>query len=249
MRFKDKVAVITAAAGAGIGHAIAQLLGEEGASLVICDVHQRRTQETVADFETRGIKAIGVLCDVSQADQVEAMKEQAMQTFGRIDYLVNNAGREVIAPIAQYKEEDWDMVLDVCLKGAFLCTRAVLPIMMEQLGGAIVNISSAACYVGSPGEAAYCAAKAGVNALTRVTAAEGAPHVRANAIAPGYVPNPFLNRIYPREVLDHMAGMSVLKRGAEPREMAEIAAFLLSDAASFVTGTVTNGTAGMMWTG
>ena len=146
-------------------------------------------------------------------------------------------------------EENWDLVMNVCLKGTFLCTKAVLPTMIGQRSGSIINLSSVAAYVGSSmGESSYCAAKAGVIALTRVTAAENAKYgIRANCAAPGFVPNPFLERIYTKEMLDAMAKMSPLGRGARPEEMASIVAFLASDDASYITGEVVNASAGMYW--
>lgn len=249
MRLAGKVAIVTASAGAGIGQATVRALAREGAHVVVSDIHQRRTAEVTQSLKAEGHSAIGVTCDVSRSDQVEAMVRGTLDAFGRIDVLVNNAAREIIAPIVQTTEENWDLIMDVCVKGTFLCTKAVLPTMMEQRSGAIVNMASVDGYIGVPfGECAYCTAKAGIMAFTRVTAAECAQYnVRANAIAPGLVPNPYLERVYAPEMLKSMQEMSVLKRGARPDEIANVVVFLASDEASYITGEVINASAGMYW--
>ena len=249
MRLKGKVAIVTASAGAGIGQATARRLAREGANIVISDIHERRVREIAEKMKSEGYAAIGVVCDVSVSTQVKNMVRETLDAYGRIDVLVNNAAREILSPIVDTTEENWDLVMDVCLKGTFLCTKAVLPTMIGQKTGSIVNISSVAAYLGSPmGESSYCAAKAGIIAFTRVTAAENARHgIRSNCLAPGFVPNPFLERIYTKEMLDTMARMSALGRGGTPEEMASIVAFLASEDASYVTGEVINASAGMYW--
>ncbi|MDY6932811.1 MAG: SDR family oxidoreductase [Spirochaetota bacterium] len=249
MGLDGKVAIVTASAGAGIGQAIVRRLAQDGANIVVVDTHERRTKEVTESLKSDGHKAIGVICDVSKSDQVENMTKETLEAFGRIDILVNNAGREVLAPIVETTEENWDLVINVCLKGTFLCTKSVLPTMISQKGGNIVNIASVDGYVGSPvGECSYCSAKAGIMAFTRVTAAEYAQHgVRANCLAPGFVPNPFLERIYSPEMLDAMAKMSVLGRGAKPEEMASIVAFLVSEDSSYLTGEVISASGGLYW--
>jgi 3-oxoacyl-[acyl-carrier protein] reductase len=249
MKLKDRVAIVTASAGAGIGKATAWRLAKEGASVVISDTHEKRIKEVTESMQAEGHRAIGVVCDVSRWEQVQAMVGRTLDAFGQIDILVNNAARELLSQIVDMTEENWDLVMNVCLKGTFLCTKAVLPTMIGQRSGSIINLSSVAAYVGSSmGESSYCAAKAGVIALTRVTAAENAKYgIRANCVAPGFVPNPFLERIYTKEMLDAMAKMSPLGRGARPEEMASIVAFLASDDASYITGEVVNASAGMYW--
>lgn len=249
MRLEGKVGIVTASAGAGIGQATARALAREGAKVVVSDVHERRANEVTQGLKAEGHEAIGVVCDVSRWDQVESMVQRTLDAFGRVDIVVNNAAREIIAPIVETTEENWDLIMDVCLKGTFLCTKAVLPTMIAQKSGAIVNMASVDAYIGNPiGECAYCSAKAGITGFTRVTAAEGAPHnIRANAIAPGVVPNPYLEKVYPKEVLQAMENMSVWKRGARPEEIANIVVFLASDEASYITGVVINASAGMYW--
>jgi 3-oxoacyl-[acyl-carrier protein] reductase len=249
MRLAGKVGIVTASAGAGIGQATVRTLAREGASVVVSDIHERRTKEVTESLISEGHESIGIVCDVSKWDQVESMVKQTLDTFGRIDILVNNAAREIIAPIVDTTEDNWDLIMNVCLKGTFFCTKAVLPTMMSQKSGAIVNMASVDAYIGNPfGECAYCSAKAGITGFTRVTAAEGAQHnIRANAIAPGVVPNPYLEKVYPQDVLQAMENMSLFKRGARPEEMANIIAFLVSDEASYITGEVINASAGMYW--
>ena len=249
MRLSGKVGIVTASAGAGIGQATIRALAREGASVVVSDVHERRTKEVSESLIAEGHQAMGIVCDVSKWDQVESMVKQTLDAFGRIDILVNNAAREIIAPIVDTTEENWDLIMDVCVKGTFFCTKAVLPTMISQKSGAIVNMASVDAYIGNPiGECAYCTAKAGITGFTRVTAAEGAQHnIRANAIAPGVVPNPYLEKVYPKEVLQAMENMSLFKRGATPEEIANIVLFLVSDEASYVTGVVVNASAGMHW--
>jgi len=249
MRLAGKVGIVTASAGAGIGQTTIRALAREGASVVVSDIHERRIKDVTENLKAEGHNAIGVLCDVSEWDQVEYMVKQTLDAFGRIDILVNNAAREIIAPIIDTTEDNWDLIMNVCLKGTFFCTKAVLPTMMSQKSGAIVNMASVDAYIGNPfGECAYCSAKAGITGFTRVTAAEGAQHnIRANAIAPGVVPNPYLEKVYPKEVLQAMENMSLFKRGATPEEMANIILFLVSDEASYITGEVINASAGMYW--
>ena len=163
MKLQDQVAVITDGAGAGIGQATARRFAEEGAHIVISDTHPRRTDETAQAIASEyGVKTLGVLCDVTFRDQVEALVQKTMETFGRLDILVNNAGRNVLSTVAEMTDEQWDTVIDVCLKGTFYCSRAVLKPMMEQKRGNIVSLSSVAGLHGSPEQAHYCAAKAGI---------------------------------------------------------------------------------------
>ncbi|MDY6834269.1 MAG: SDR family oxidoreductase [Chloroflexota bacterium] len=246
---EGRVGIVTASAGAGIGQATARALAQRGASIVVTDVHEKRTEDVAGALRAEGFKAIGVPADVRNWEQVQNVINKTISEFGRIDILVNNAAREILAPIVDTTEENWDLVIDVCLKGTFLCTKSVLPTMIKQRSGSIVNISSVDGYIGSNvGECAYCSAKAGIMAFTRVTAAENAMNnIRANCIAPGVVPNAFLEKIYPKEALQAMQSMSVLGRGAKPEEIANIVAFLVSDDASYVTGEVINASAGMYW--
>ncbi|MEE9149162.1 MAG: SDR family NAD(P)-dependent oxidoreductase, partial [Candidatus Tectomicrobia bacterium] len=169
--------------------------------------------------------------------QVEALVQKTMETFGRLDILVNNAGRNVLSTVAEMTDEQWDTVIDVCLKGTFYCSRAVLKPMMEQKRGNIVSLSSVAGLHGSPEQAHYCAAKAGIIGFTRTLALEVASYnIRVNAIAPGLIYNDFLRRIYPQEFFDTAASRTPLGRMGQPRDIANAICYLVSDEASYVTG-------------
>lgn len=248
-KLDKKVGIVTASAGAGIGQATVRKFAQEGARVVVSDVNEKRLKDVVNALKTEGYEAIGVVCDVTKWDQIQNMVKETLDAFGRIDILVNNAAREIPALITDTTEENWDLVVDTNLKGTFLCTKAVLPTMQKQESGSIVNMASIDGYIGNPlGECAYCSAKAGIMAFTRATAAENAVYnIRANAVAPGVVPNPFLKKVYPEEVLNIMEGMSVFKRGARPEEIANIITFLVSDEASYVTGVILNASAGSYW--
>jgi len=237
----SKVALVTAAAGAGIGQASARRFAEEGASVVLSDVHERRLSET-ADGLRRdcGENVASIVADVRDVQQVQAMVQLALDRFGQVDVLLNNAGINRLAPVWEMDDETWRLVLDVNVTGTFNCTRAVLPHMIERRTGSIISMASVVGWVGSgDGEAHYAAAKAAVMGFTRAVAAEVGKHgIRANAIAPGLIYNEFLERIYPKEFFEAFVKRVPLKRAGEPRDVADIALFLASDLSRYVTGEV-----------
>ena len=238
---EGRVAIVTAAAGSGIGQAIARRFAEEGAHVVITDAHARRVQEVAAVMSRDyGREFTGLEVDVTNVDQVRGMVQTALNRYGQVDILVNDAGINRLEPVWEMSEETWNLIIGVNLTGAFHCTRAVLPHMIERKQGAIVNLSSIVGWAGSDeGEAHYCAAKAGVAAFTRAVAAEVGRHgVRINAIAPGLIYNPFLDRIYPPEFFQQMAARTPLGRVGEPADIANLATFLVSDQSSYITGEV-----------
>lgn len=237
----NKVAIVTAGAGAGIGQAVARIFLEEGAQVLVTDAHARRVQEVAADLSKEfGLEVHGLEVDVRNGEQVRNMVETARSRFGRIDILFNNAGINKLSPVWEMDDETWRLVIDVNLTGTFNCTRAVLPTMLEQKSGVIINMSSGAGWLGSrDGEAHYCAAKAGVMGFTRAVAAEVARQgVRVNAIAPGLIYNEFLARIYPPNFFDRAKRSIPLGRVGEPRDIAELALFLASERSSYITGEV-----------
>lgn len=238
MRLKDQVAIITGAAGAGIGQATARRFAQEGAQIVVSDTHPRRTDEVAEQIGSEyGVKTLGVICDVLAREQVEALVQQTLDTFGRVDILVNNAGRNILSPLAEMTDEQWDTVINVCLRGTFYCCRAVLKPMMEQNRGNIVSLSSVAGLRGSEQQAHYCAAKAGIIGLTRTLALEVAAHnIRVNAIAPGLIYNDFLRRIYPDDFFDKAARSIPLGRMGQPTDIANAILYLVSDEGSYMTG-------------
>jgi len=238
MRLEGRVAIVTAAAGAGIGQATVRLLAKEGASVVVSDTHQRRTMEVAEALRAEGLRALGIPCDVTSREQVENMVRKTLDELGKIDFLVNNAGINRPGPVHETSDEDWDLVIDTNLKGTFYCTRAILPTMIQQNYGRMVNISSIAGWAtANQNEAAYCAAKAGIMAFTRCVALETAKYnITVNAIAPGFVPNPFLERVYSKERLEWRLSTIPIGRGAKPEEIGNVILFLVSDEGSYITG-------------
>ena len=238
MRLKDRVIVITGAAGAGIGQTSARRFAEEGAKLVISDTHEKRTAQVAESIaKDYGVETLGVLCNVREKDQVENLMKKAVERFGRIDGLMNNAGINVLADCVDMTDEQWALVIEVCLRGTFYCIRAALPTMIEQKGGAVVSLASTAGLSGSANQCHYAAAKAGIIALSKAVANEVAKHsVRLNCIAPGLIMNPFLERIYPKEDLERYVKATPLPRKGEPKDIANAALFLMSDEGSYMTG-------------
>lgn len=239
MRVKDKVAVVTAAAGAGIGQAIARALAEEGACVVVSDANSRRCSEVAGDISrTTGREVLAIPADVTVREKLEEMVKQTLDRFGRIDILVNNAGVNKLAPVWEMDDETWDLVINVNLKGTFMSTRAVLPVMIKQRSGRMVNIASLAAFTPeSEGGSHYCAAKAGVLGFTRGVALEVAKYnILVNAIAPGFVPNPLLTRIYPTAALGKLEESIPLKRAQTPQEIALATLWLVSEENQSVTG-------------
>ena len=240
-RLDGKVAIVTGAAGAGIGQAVARRYALEGAKVVVTDAHPTRPAQLAKDIEdTYGVEAIGMTVDVRESAQISAMVDAATDRWGQIDVLHNNVGINNLAPIWELDDDTWDFVQDICLKAAFRTLRAVLPAMMQQGSGTIINMASVAGYIGSTmGESAYCAAKAGVMGLTRAAAAELGPKgVRVNAIAPGVIWNPFLERIYPPGELQKMVAPAALGRAGQPEEVAALSLFLASEESRYITGEV-----------
>jgi 3-oxoacyl-[acyl-carrier protein] reductase len=237
-----KVAVVTAAAGAGIGAAISRRLAADGFDVVVTDAHERRSKELADSLaEEHGRDFLSLPLDVTDAAGVETALNRVAAERGQLDVLVNNAGWSKIEPVAEMSLETWQRCLDVDLTGTFLGMRYALPHMIAAGSGAVVNISSIAAYETSTEHgAAYSAAKAGVLALTRVAAAENGPHgVRVNAITPGLIYNDFLRKIYPEEFFDGYAeSRSLVGRIGQPEDVANLVAFLVSDQAGYITGEV-----------
>ncbi len=246
MRFANQVALVTAAAGAGIGQATARALANEGASVVVADRHPGRTAE-VAEAIGRlyGVPTLGVVCDVAQKTQIWEMTRKVIDAFGRIDILVNNAGFDVFLPLEQMDVESLESVVDINLMATMLVTRSVIPFMIRQNGGKIVNLSSIAAYSPDSGDsAAYAAAKAGIQAFTRTLAREvGKYKIRVNAVAPSVTLNPFLARQMPADAIAEISGKMPLGP-ITPEEQAKAILFLLSEDASPISGATLNVTSG-----
>ena len=229
-----RTAVITAAAGAGIGFSTAQRCIEEGARIVISDAHARRLEEAA---ERLGV--VGIACDVTDEAQVQALFDGAVEELGGIDVVVNNAGLGGTVDLVDMTDEQWSLVLDVSLTGTFRCTRAALRHMQPRGRGVIVNNASVLGWRAQPGQAHYAAAKAGVMALTRCAAMEAASFgIRVNAVSPSLSMNPFLAKVTSEELLADLERREAFGRSAEPWEVANVIVFLASDYSSYMTGEV-----------
>ncbi|MCB5181338.1 SDR family oxidoreductase [Streptomyces antimicrobicus] len=235
-----RTAVITAAAGAGIGGATARRFLEEGARIVIGDAHARRLKETETALAAQyGADAVSSLpCDVTDEAQVQALFAHAEHLHGRLDVVVNNAGLGGTAALADMTDEQWSTVLDVTLNGTFRCTRAALRSMRAAgRGGVVVNNASVVGWRAQAGQAHYAAAKAGVMALTRCAAVEAAAFgVRVNAVAPSLAMHPHLVKVTSAELLEELTAREAFGRYAEPWEVANVIVFLASGYASYMTG-------------
>jgi 3-oxoacyl-[acyl-carrier protein] reductase len=232
--------LITAAAGSGIGGALAQRAAEEGATLMLSDMHERRLGETADRIAALGLpRPETFACDVTQEEQVQALVAAAIDRLGHVDVLVNNAGLGGNAPVVEMTDDQWFRVIDVTLNSVFRMTRAILPHMYGQQRGAIVNNASVLGWRAQKLQSHYAAAKAGVMAFTRCSALEAAEHgVRINAVAPSFAMHPALSKVTPPGLLEELVGKEAFGRAAEPWEVANVMLFLASDLSSYMTGEV-----------
>jgi 3-oxoacyl-[acyl-carrier protein] reductase len=230
-----KVAIVTGGSR-GIGLAIARLLAEDGASVVVSGRDAARLEAAVKELESLGAPVMGVAADAAKREDVDRLVEATRERFGRIDVLVNNAGITRDQLLVRMKDDDWDQVLDTNLRGVFLMTRAVGKVMMRQKSGRIINISSTAGAMGNPGQVNYSAAKAGVIGLTKAAGRELAHwNILVNAVAPGLIETDMAAAI-PAEAREAMLQQVPLKRIGQGREVAEVVRFLAGDGASYITG-------------
>ena len=235
MKLKGKVAIVTGAAQ-GIGRGIVLALAKEGAKVVVSDVSDK-IADVVREIESLGSEALAAKANVADSKETEGMAKAAIKKFGRIDILVNNAGIYPFKPLVEMKEEDWDRVMGVNLKGVFNCTKAVLPKMIEQKSGNIINISSiAGTVLGYLNLVHYSASKGGVLGFTRSAALELAQYrIRVNAIAPGAVETPG-TKVVGEEALKQVEQTIPQKRVGQPDDIANLVVFLASDDSSYITG-------------
>ena len=241
MDWKGHIAIITGAAS-GIGLGIAQCFAEAGAEVVIADINERLGEQVTAQLQASAGKGLFVKTDVSRAADCKRLMDATLEAFGRIDTLVNNAGVNFVKPTLEMNEADWDRVVNVDLKGTFLCSRYALEAMVAQGSGNIINIASVHTVATLPAAAPYAASKGGVDMMTRSMAIEFAPHgIRVNAISPGLTDTQIWNDIQDAaedaaQARQHWMDNIPLGRVQAPREVGNVALFLASEQSSYVTG-------------
>ena len=237
---QGKTAVITAAAGTGIGFSVAKRFAEEGATLLISDLHERRLNEAADAIEAAvGQRPATQLCNVTVEAEIQALAARSVEVLGQVDILVNNAGLGGSTAVVDMADDEWARVIDVTLTSVFRMSRAFLPIMYTQGSGAVVNNASVLGWRAQKLQAHYAAAKAGVMAFTRCSALEAAEHgVRVNAVAPSIAMHAFLAKVTTPELLEALAAQEAFGRPAEVWEVANAMLFLASDLSSYMTGEV-----------
>jgi 3-oxoacyl-[acyl-carrier protein] reductase len=237
MLLQDKIALVTGASR-GIGRGIALALAAQGATIVAVGTNPSAVEAVVAELKEMGCEALGVPANITDGAEVEKVIKAAKAAYGRIDILVNNAGITRDGLLLRMKNEDWDAVMDVNLKGAFMATRAVAKLMTRQRSGRIINISSVVGQMGNPGQANYCASKAGLIGLTRSNARELAKrNITVNAVAPGFISTDMTDAL-PEEQRQELAAQIPLERLGSVADIAHAVLFLASDQAGYITGQV-----------
>lgn len=241
---KGRVAIVTGS-GRGLGARMATSFAQEGARVVVTDINRESAHACAAEIKGAGGVAIGVQADVTNAADVERLVKAAVDAFGAIDILVNNAGFTRDGLIKNMSEDDWDSVVDVVLRGAFLCTRAVVPIMAQQKSGRIINIASRAHH-GNPGQANYSAAKAGLIGFTGSQAREqGRFNITVNCVAPGFVETPLVRSLpHFEKIKQKTIENTPIPRLGREDDIADAVLFLASDRASWITGETLHVTGG-----
>ena len=241
---KGKIALVTGA-GQGIGASIAIEMGRLGAAVAVVDINLENAEQTAASIRAAGGQAQAFATNVADADQVKSLFASVMEQFGGLDILVNNAGITRDGLLIRMRDEDWDDVLNVNLKGAFLCIREAARIMSKRKYGRIVNISSVVAQMGNAGQANYCASKAGLIGLTRSCARELARRqITVNAVAPGFIETA-MTRDLPEKVRDGLLAMIPLERLGQPEDVMRSVVFLAGEGAGYITGQVLGVNGGM----
>lgn len=246
MKLEGKAALVTGASR-GIGREIALGLAKQGADIAVnYSGSETRANEVVDEIKAMGRNAFAVQCDVSDSESVANMVKETIEKFGKLDILVNNAGITKDNLIMRMKEDEWDDVININLKGVFLCTKAVTRQMMKQRSGRIINISSIVGVSGNPGQANYVAAKSGVIGLTKTSAKELASRgITVNAIAPGFITTDMTDKLN-EEVKDQMLKQIPLARFGDPADIANVAVFLASEDSRYMTGQTLHVDGGMV---
>jgi len=238
-------AIVTGGAR-GIGKAIAQRLAKEGINVVISDIMGEEAGKTAREIEKTGVRALAVTTDVSKSHDAEELIKQTMAAFGSVDILVNNAGITRDNLSIRMGESDWDLVMNINLKGTFLCSQFAAKEMMKKRFGRIVNLASVSGILGTAGQANYAASKAGIIALSKSMARElGGRNITVNAVAPGFILTEMTEKL-PENVKEAYIAQIALKRAGTPEDVAEAVYFLVSPAAQYITGTVLNVSGGLL---
>lgn len=244
MELLGKVALVTGG-GQGIGRSVALMLARHGSDVAVSDVNVEMAQSTIEEIEKIGRRALAVEANVARFEDGERMVRETVESLGRIDILVNNAGITRDGLMLRMSEEDWDLVLDVNLKGAFNCTRAAVRHMAKQRSGKIVNIASVVGLMGNAGQANYAASKAGLIGFTKTVAREFASRgITVNAVAPGYIDTP-MTQALPEKVKEELQKLIPLDRLGTPEDVANAVLFLVTNASDYVTGQVVHVNGGL----
>ncbi|MBN8753595.1 MULTISPECIES: SDR family NAD(P)-dependent oxidoreductase [Variovorax] len=244
LQIKDKVAIVTGSAR-GLGAATARRLAEEGAKVVVTDILREQAEATAASLRDDGLQAHCIVADITKGAEVQRLVDEAVAHFGGVHILVNNAGFPRDRYLVKMSEDDWDLVMEVMLKGAFLASKAVMPRFIEQGWGRVINISSRA-HFGNPTQANYSAAKAGLIGMAKALAIEeGRYGITVNCVAPGFMETEMVQALATYETIKERAvAMQPIKRVGKPADIADAVAFLASERASFITGEVLHVTGG-----
>lgn len=245
MSLEGKTVLVTGGSR-GIGKAIALAFAKEGANVIInYTSNVEAAEDTVKEIENLNVKGLAVKANISKSEEVQRLMDEIEENFDNIDILINNAGVTKDNLFVKMKEEDWDEVMDINLKGVFLCTKAVVRKMIRQKYGRIINMSSVVGILGNPGQANYCASKAGVIGFTKSLAREVASrNITVNAIAPGFIDTD-MTRVLPEGVKEKLVDTIPMKRYGKPGDIANLAVFLSSDMANYITGQVIHVDGGM----
>lgn len=244
MNLEGKVALVTGAAQ-GIGKSVALALAKQGATMVISDVNLEKAEAAAGEMREAGKRALAVACNVGSADEVNVLFDRVIQEYGQIDIVVNNAGITRDNILMRMKDEEWDQVININLKGVFLCCRAAIKLMAKRRTGRIINIASIVGAMGNAGQINYSASKAGVIGMTKTIAKEYAGrNITCNAVAPGFI-DTAMTQALPEDVKNLMLSQIPLSRFGQAEDVANAVVFLASDEAGYITGQVLHVNGGM----